>query len=207
MAEVMSRPLLERVAASPINYWATFVTDLVVAASFAWFGATRHPGSAFGAAAFVLLGIAGWPLLEYSLHRWLLHGKLSAAFRKEHARHHAYPRETAGTPWLASTSLGIVFWACLAFVLSGSAAALFMSGIYAGYIYFVIVHRMQHYHPEVMGRWRLFGRQLRMHELHHAQPDMHFGITTSIWDHILGTFRGRSRLLEHDEVVMEQPRR
>lgn len=206
MVGVSRRPLLQRIGASPLNYWATFVTDIAVGVGFAWLGTTRYPGSGPGAAVFIMAGIVAWPLFEYSLHRWILHGHISPAFRGDHARHHARPHETAGTPWLASTVIGILFWSLLAAVLSGPVAALVMSGFYVGYIYFVIVHRMQHYHPDVLSRWWFFGNQMRLHALHHEQPNGHFGITTSMWDRIFGTFRVSSRFFHDDEVVVEQPR-
>lgn len=202
----MRSPLLERIAASAVNYWVTFVTDLAVAVGFVWFGATRYSGSAPGAAIFVLAGVVCWPLFEYALHRWVLHGRVLPAFRTEHTRHHRHPRETASTPWLVSATIGVVFWALLALLFSPSAGALFMSGFYSGYIYFVVVHRTQHYHPELLTRWWFFGAQMRLHELHHAQPHVHFGITTSMWDRIFGTFGARSRFFENDEVVVEQSR-
>lgn len=206
MADVMRPPILERVGASPINYWATLATDIAVGVGFAWLGAERYPGSNAGAAVYVLAGMVLWPLFEYSLHRWVLHGRVAPAFRSDHARHHARPRETASTPWLVSTIIGILFWGALAAVLSGPAAALLMSGFYAGYIYFVAVHRMQHFHPEVLARWWFFGSQTRLHELHHEEPHAHFGITTSMWDRVFGTFKGSSEFFQHDEVVVEQPR-
>jgi sterol desaturase/sphingolipid hydroxylase (fatty acid hydroxylase superfamily) len=202
----MRRPLLERIAASPVNYWVTLVTDLGVATAFIWFGITRHPGSAPAAAVFALAGVVCWPLFEYALHRWVLHGRVLPAFRNEHARHHGHPRDTASTPWLVSATIGVIFWGVLALVSSGAIAALFMAGFYSGYMYFVVVHRMQHYNPELLARWWFFGNQMRLHELHHDQPAVHFGITTAVWDRVFGTFTARSRFFENDDVVVEQPR-
>jgi sterol desaturase/sphingolipid hydroxylase (fatty acid hydroxylase superfamily) len=194
VADVKRRPLLERIAASPINYWATFVTDVAVGLTFAWLGATRYAGSTAGAAVYALAGIVGWPLFEYSLHRWVLHGRVSPAFRGEHARHHVHPRDIASTPWLVSTIIGVLFWLAFSVVLSGAAAALVMSGIYAGYMYFVVMHRMQHYNPELLSRWWFLGNQMRLHELHHEYPDMYFGITSSLWDRVFGTCKARAEL-------------
>ncbi|MEO8382796.1 MAG: sterol desaturase family protein [Acidobacteriota bacterium] len=207
MDSVTQAPLLERIAASPLNYWATLVTDLVVAMTFAGLGAKGYHGSPAGAMALVLAGIVGWPLLEYALHRWLLHGRWSKAFRKEHARHHGDPQAVAGTPWLASASLALAIWFVLTAVMSGPGAALVMAGVYAGYIYFVVVHYLQHYHSQWMERWWFYGNQMHFHERHHDLPHSHFGITTSIWDRVFGTFDVElpSRFLEHDEVVVERP--
>lgn len=207
MAAVSNPPLLERIAASKINYWATLVTDLGVAVAFAWFGAKGYSGSPAGTIALVVVGIVAWPLLEYVLHRWLLHGRLSPAFRREHARHHENPQAVAGTPWLVSASLAFAIWLVLTLVLSGSAAALVMAGVYAGYIYFVLVHAMQHYRPELLERWWFYGNQMRFHELHHDRPHAHFGITTSMWDRLFGTYHPPSGFFEHDEIVVERPRR
>jgi sterol desaturase/sphingolipid hydroxylase (fatty acid hydroxylase superfamily) len=181
-----SHSLDERGRPNTVNFWGNFAIDLVVLAGFAWLGATRYPGARAGAAAFVVVGFFLWPFLEYWFHRWFLHGRISL-FRKAHARHHGHPRVTVGAPWYAHTLLGLSLWAVLAAILSGAMSALLIAGVYTGYTWFRIMHRLAHYHPELGGRWWLLGRQLRFHEVHHFRPEVNFGVSTSIWDRVFGT--------------------
>lgn len=200
MTAVPDRSLLGRVTTSPINYWATLITDPIVAAAFGWLGATRYEGPiALGVLLFAA-GFLGWTFCEYLLHRCLLHGWTKAA--REHAKHHRDTKALIATPLLTIPLLALLIFAGLAYATTIGVAALLMFGLYAGYNYFVIVHHLQHFHPELLARSSLFERNLRLHELHHDHPDMHFGISCSLWDRVFG-----SDLLEGDEVVVQQPRR
>jgi len=201
MSATQNRSLLDRMASSSLNYRAAFVTDAIAAVAFGWFGVTRYKGPIGAAAIFIVAGLLLWSLLEYLLHRWLLHGPLLVA-RREHAKHHRDAQATVATPLLLIPIVMSLIFTGLALLTSSAAAALVTFGVYAGYNYFAIVHHMQHFHPDLLVRTRVFRRQLRMHELHHRHPGSHFGISTSIWDRVFG-----SRLLQHDEVVVEHPRR
>ena len=185
MTVVPDRSIIGRVTASPINYWATFVTDAAGAAAFGWLGATRYRGSIALAALLVVGGFLSWTLIEYLLHRWVLHGWPTAA--REHAKHHRDTRALISTPLMTIPLCAVMVLAVLAFATSIGTAALATFGLYLGYNYFVIVHHLQHFHPELLARSSLFGRNLRLHQLHHRHPDRHFGISSSIWDRAFGS--------------------
>lgn len=186
MTAATERSLLGRVTSSPINYWATFVTDAMAAAGFGWLAATSYTGSLAVAAVLVIAGFLSWTLAEYLLHRFLLHGS-SPAPRREHAKHHRDTRALVSTPLLTIPLIALAIWAALAAATSIGIAALATFGLYAGYNYFVVVHHMQHSHPELLARSRFFGRNLRLHELHHRHPETHFGISSALWDRAFGT--------------------
>ena len=163
-------------------FWPNLAIDFSVGIVFAIFGITRFDGSPLHAAAIVLLAVIAWPLIEYVVHRWLMHGPIAAASR-EHLVHHARPDITFTTPPIAHLFVGLPSWAVLALMTSMSIAALLMAGVYAGFVWFRIVHRVVHFHPRV----RFFGHSLRVHELHHERPQRLFGVTTSFWDRVFGT--------------------
>ena len=191
MAVSMSdRSLLQRVACSPINYWAAMVTDVVAAAVLAWLGAVWYSGPPIVAVFLVLGGLLSWGFLEYLLHRWILHGIFSA-IRKEHARHHGQPRAPIATPWLVIPACATLTCATLSIVMSPGAAVLATFGVYVGYNYFAIVHHLLHHRPATLARLRYFEGQVNIHELHHREPQMHFGISYSMWDRLFGTFRAQ----------------
>jgi cyclopropane-fatty-acyl-phospholipid synthase len=189
-ASTSDRSLLQRVACSPINYWAAMVTDVVAAAVLAWLGAVWYSGPAIVAVFLVLGGLVSWGFLEYLLHRWILHGIFSA-IRKEHARHHGQPRATISTPCLVIPACATLTCATLATVMSPGSAALATFGVYVGYNYFAIVHHLLHHRPATLARLRYFEGQVNIHELHHREPQVHFGISYSVWDRLFGTFRAQ----------------
>jgi cyclopropane-fatty-acyl-phospholipid synthase len=191
--------LIERVSGSRVNYWAAIVVDALAAIGFGAAGALWYFGPWTVAALVIVSGIIGWSLLEYSLHRWVLHGSFVAP-RREHARHHGHPTATISTPALTMTLGAVALWGALALLLPRGTAALFVFGLYAGYNYFALVHHLQHHSPALLARLG-FERQLRLHELHHRRPGVHYGISSSLWDRLFGTF------LQHDEIVVKQVHR
>jgi sterol desaturase/sphingolipid hydroxylase (fatty acid hydroxylase superfamily) len=198
MTALPNRSLLGRVTTSPINYWGSFVTDGIAAAAFGWLGATRYHGSLAVGLLLVAGGVLAWTLLEYLIHRWLLHGWPKAA--REHAKHHRDAHALVATPMMVIGLMLLAIFAGVALATSIGEAALLTFGMYVGYNYFVIVHHLQHFHPELLARSGLFQRNLRLHEIHHRHPDTHFGISNSIWDRVF-----RSHFLERDQVVVQQP--
>lgn len=190
--------LIARVSGSRINYWAAIVIDALAAIGFGIAGASWYSGPAFVAALVIVSGIIGWSLLEYLLHRWVLHGSFVAPSR-EHARHHGHPTATISTPALTMTVGAIALWGAFALLMPRGTAALLVFGLYAGYNYFALVHHLQHHAPAVLARLG-FDTQLRLHEQHHRTPRMHYGISSSLWDRLFGTF------LQHDEIVVKQVR-
>lgn len=196
MTVVAERSLLGRVTASKINYWATFVVDAIGAVAFAWLGASRYEGSLPVGIVLVVAGFLVWSLVEYLLHRCVLHGWPAAA-RREHAKHHRDPHVLISTPLLLIPLCALAAFALVASATSIGTAALVTFGLYAGYNYFVVVHHLQHFHPEILARSTLFARNLRLHERHHRHPDTHFGISSSIWDRAFRSGWSPGRLKEY----------
>ena len=182
---------------SPVNYWASMVTDVCAAGAFAYCGARWYSGPIAVAVAVVIGGLFLWTLVEYLMHRFVQHGAWGPPSRG-HVQHHRDPRATVSTPVL-TIALSLTFsWVLLASTLPRGTTALLVFGVYAGYNYFAIVHHLQHHHDGILARSRFFATPLGLHVLHHRRPDAHFGITTCFWDRVLGTF------LEHDQVVTKR---
>jgi len=148
--------------------------------------------------ALMALGMLVWTLMEYLLHRFLLHSRPHApAFlsivEKLHLGHHRNPQDESKITVPVSGSLVIASALLGLFRLmtgSWSMAALLMTGSIAGYLYYETVHFWIHCgaHRE---RWL---KQRRVNHLSHhfKEQTSCFGVTTQMWDLILGTGRGRS---------------
>lgn len=142
------------------------------------------PGQGLQAVAWVVAGLAGWSVLEYGLHRFVLHGV--APFSRWHRQHHLRPKALIGLPTVMSGGLllGLVALPALALLPPWRALALLL-GVVLGYLsYSVTHHRVHHIVPR--SAW---GRQRRRsHALHHAHPDAGgYGVSTGFWDHVFGT--------------------
>jgi sterol desaturase/sphingolipid hydroxylase (fatty acid hydroxylase superfamily) len=173
----------ERMIYSARGYWWGLAGDLVGVAVFLTLTVRYRSGSIAAAAAFVLVGFTSWGLLEYSIHRWILHGPPSMA-RRGHARHHADGSALVGTPALVAAAAAVVLWSMLAAVCGAGVASALIFGLYAGYNYYALAHHWQHGgHAPVPYLERLE----RAHRIHHVQPTVNYGVTTTLWDRVFGT--------------------
>lgn len=148
--------------------------------------------------ALMAAGVLVWTLIEYLLHRFLLHYRpqapaLLALVEKLHLGHHRDPRDEAKITVPVFASLPIAGGLLALFRLisgSGEMAALLLVGSITGYLYYEMVHFWIHCGPR-RGRW--LRQQLANHLFHHF-TDQHrcFGVTTALWDRLLGTHRVKS---------------
>lgn len=168
------------------NFWRNFAVDVCTGGVLLWFGASRHGGTFAEIAGLLLAGLLAWSLLEYWVHRLVLHGPWRAT-RKDHSLHHASPRWTPLTAWYVHVLTGLAVTALIAAFSPLAVACLVAAGIYAGYNWFRIVHRILHFHFETVGH-RFLEKRFALHEQHHERPNRHYGVTTSIWDRVFGTF-------------------
>ena len=179
---------LDRIVSSAANYWAAMLSDLAAALAFLALGLHRFSGPVVVAGGVVLVGFLSAGLLEYVVHRWVLHGPPSMATRG-HAQHHAAPSALISTPLFGILAGALAVWGLLGLVLPAGLAALLVFGLYAGYNYFALVHHLQHHRGTdraCAGYWRQLER---CHHLHHARRVVNFGISTTIWDRLFGTFQ------------------
>jgi sterol desaturase/sphingolipid hydroxylase (fatty acid hydroxylase superfamily) len=136
-----------------------------------------------------LIGIAGWTLLEYVMHRVVLHHV--PPFRGMHDLHHATPIAMVGTPtWFSAAFIGggvllPLWWQAGLNISSG-----LTFGLILGYLWYVLVHHAIH-------RWRaqdgsyLYRAKRRHSQHHHVQQSYNFGVTTAYWDRFFGSARLR----------------
>jgi sterol desaturase/sphingolipid hydroxylase (fatty acid hydroxylase superfamily) len=131
------------------------------------------------------VGLIGWTLIEYVLHRVLFHH--APVLSLIHERHHNSPRELIGTPAWASVLLGVTTvaipsWTFLGFDRGTAVTA----GLVVGYLWYVFVHYTAH-HWQPQQHSYLYRVRLRHARHHHVSQDGNFGVTTSVWDHVFGT--------------------
>lgn len=133
----------------------------------------------------VLVGLFSWTLVEYGLHRFVLHGP--QPFRGWHAEHHRRPRALIGTPTALSATLiaALVFMPALLLGDLWRACALTL-GLLTGYFLYSIVHHAIH-HWRAGNSWTRRARH--RHALHHSpvEPAGRYGVSTGLWDVVFGT--------------------
>jgi sterol desaturase/sphingolipid hydroxylase (fatty acid hydroxylase superfamily) len=179
---------VNRLVYSSANYWFVLLSDLAAMLAFLALGLRRFSGPWVVGGGVVILGFTFCGLLEYAVHRWILHGPPSMA-RRGHAQHHAEPGALISTPLFVIMTAALVIWGLLGLVLSAGVAALLVFGLYAGYNYFALVHHWQHHRGNDPARVAYLRRLERLHHLHHHRQAVNFGISTTVWDRLFGTFQ------------------
>jgi len=133
-----------------------------------------------------LAGFVAWTLIEYVLHRSVLHKK--TYFAPMHGQHHASPLAFIGTPpWVSVTVLTVVFllpvWRWAGFDVADGLTV----GVMVGYWWYGVVHHIVHHHANTAAP-SYFNELRAWHMRHHYSPKSgNFGVTTSLWDHVFGT--------------------
>ena len=141
------------------------------------------------------LGVLSWTVVEYGLHRFAFHYSPRSALGKKfvyaaHLSHHENPRAKSGilSSLALSTPVAAVYL-LLAWAITGSllAATYLFIGLAAGYFVYKWLHFQAHHRRP---RLRVLRYLRAYHLLHHYQtPDIRFGVTSPIFDLLLGTFR------------------
>jgi cyclopropane-fatty-acyl-phospholipid synthase len=156
-----------------------------------------HPAtSGWALAGWTAAGGASWTLVEYLLHRHVLHGV--PPFKGWHAQHHQRPAALMGSPTLMSLGLFAVFVAAPALWLIGPWPACALTfGLMSGYLAYGLTHHATHHRVPLLdpnSAW--LHRRRHWHSLHHASsrrlgPDApapgQFGVSCNLWDHVFRT--------------------
>jgi cyclopropane-fatty-acyl-phospholipid synthase len=163
-----------------VAYWADFGIYAVALAGSTLTVVVISPADRLPMlAALVGTGLAAWTLIEYGVHRFVLHGM--EPFRAWHARHHARPAAYVSTPTPVSAGLIALLVFLPAELLGGwlPASALTL-GVTAGYFAYALTHHAIHHWP---ARSAWMARRKRWHALHH-RTRARYGVTGEFWDRV-----------------------
>jgi sterol desaturase/sphingolipid hydroxylase (fatty acid hydroxylase superfamily) len=146
-----------------------------------------------------LVGWFVWSLVEYLLHRFLFHMRFADTRQAKlsgflmHGYHHAYPRDPTRLvlPPIVSVPLACTLFVLAHFLLGGGAIDAGFAGFLLGYVSYDSVHYVVHHTKKTTG---VTGWMRRYHLLHHHDhAPARYGVSSPLWDLILGTFRDARR--------------
>jgi sterol desaturase/sphingolipid hydroxylase (fatty acid hydroxylase superfamily) len=186
-----SGQVVARISESRLNYVASYVTDFSCPILFTWLG-VRHGQSPLSMLITGTFGLATFTLVEYSIHRWLLHDPRSSLYHL-HDAHHKHPETPAAFLFPTSVVVLMLVWWLLTSVLHVHSASGFLDGLSAGYCYFGALHHFEHTTRinQIPFRW-LQGRWAA-HSVHHHIDETNFGVMTSFWDYVFGTHQSQRK--------------
>lgn len=141
---------------------------------------------------FFAAGILAWTILEYFLHRYVFHFHPKSEFGKRimfiiHGVHHDYPNDSKRLvmPPSLSIPLAFGFYYLYNFLVGDVFVLPFFAGTVLGYLVYDMLHYSFHHL-----NWdnKLFMRLKAHHLKHHFKdPDLGFGVSSTLWDKIVGT--------------------
>lgn len=148
-------------------------------------------------------GLLGWTLLEYLLHRFVLHGL--PPFKRWHAEHHRRPAALIAAPTLLTAAIFLTLLLPAIWLLGVWPAAALSFGLLNGYLAYGLAHHAIHRSP--VGRATRFGqrwlqRRRLWHGLHHRRMSAplpggiaavtqqgYYGVSSGFWDWAFRTNR------------------
>lgn len=157
-----------------------------------------------------ILAILVYPLVWYTLHRFVLHGRFlyksprtAALWKRIHYDHHRDPHDLRVLFGALHTTLPTIAMVTLpigALIGGQAGAAMALATGLATTLFYEFCHCTQHlrYTP----RNSFLRRIKRLHLLHHFHNEHgNFGITNYFWDRVIGTYYNSSSERPHSETV------
>jgi sterol desaturase/sphingolipid hydroxylase (fatty acid hydroxylase superfamily) len=172
-----------RLSSMRINAHAGLIADCSVTIALIGAGLWRRDIGVVPALAIFAAGLLLFSFIEYCFHRWLFHGR-AGMFEQGHTRHHEDPLGYDALPFFLPP-LGLIgLTALMALIMPASAALLLMGALAVGYAAYGIGHTAIH---SLRFTRALSRRWAAAHHIHHHHPGSNFGVTTPLWDILLGT--------------------
>ncbi len=172
-----------RMSATRTNYWLEFAFTGSLATALLGAGVRIHDGSWLAAFLTVLAGLVVFSFIEYVFHRWIFHGP-DSMYSRGHTAHHRDPQGYDALPFFLPSAILLALTVLFALSMPRSHACLLGGAIAFGYVAYglghFIIHARRFQHPWLRS-WAA------RHHVHHFHPDANFGVTTSLWDHVLRT--------------------
>jgi len=204
-AQLFKDPALEKLTkVHPLFIWGMYL-PVVIGLSF--YSANKFDFSTGKIALLFFLGMMGWTLFEYIMHRWVFH-MIAESERAQkiiyimHGNHHHYPRdrERLFMPPVPSLILASAIFGLLYLAMRENVFA-FFPGFILGYLIYGSMHYAIHaWNPPFKWMKPLW----RNHHLHHYKnEEKGFGVSTTIWDRLFGTMFDLKKEKEDKEKVQE----
>ena len=172
-----------RMSSTRTNYWTELGVDTALGLFLVVEGWRHHTGGPLTALLAIGLGLFAFSFIEYFFHRWMFHTQVPL-FEQGHRTHHEQPLGYDSLPFFLP-AVALLTLAGVFMLIMPTGFALLMTGaITVGYITYGLSHFIIH-HVRFKQPW--LRRWAGAHHVHHYHPESNFGLTTPLWDVLLGT--------------------
>jgi sterol desaturase/sphingolipid hydroxylase (fatty acid hydroxylase superfamily) len=172
-----------RMSGTRTNYWVEVAVDVALGTTLLAEGWRHHTGGALAATLAIMLGLLAFSFIEYFFHRWMFHTRIPL-FEQGHRLHHERPLGYDSLPFFLPAAVLLAIAGVCVLIMPTGFALLMTGAVTFGYIAYGLshftIHHVRFKHP-VLRRWA------GAHHVHHYHPNSNFGVTTPLWDVLLGT--------------------
>ena len=147
------------------------------------------------------LGLFVWTIAEYVLHRYVFHFYPKSAFGKKihfifHGVHHDYPNDAKRLvmPPSASIPMALALYYVFLFLLPAGTIYAFFTGFLIGYLIYDMTHYALHHANFKSEFWKGLKKHHMLH--HYSDSTKGYGVSSSIWDKVLGSDFDRNKRSE-----------
>jgi sterol desaturase/sphingolipid hydroxylase (fatty acid hydroxylase superfamily) len=193
-AQIFQNPVLERLTRTHISLPISIF--IVIAIGLIYYGITYSFISVLEAIGFFLLGWLIFSLIEYCAHRFVFHMDTDTPVKARiqytfHGNHHEYPKDKER---LAMPPIVSLFIASFFFFVFKLIFGQFVFGVVAGLLFGYAMYLFVHYAVHAYAPPKNFLKQLWIHHSihHYKDPNVAYGVSSPLWDYILGTMPKRT---------------
>jgi len=174
---------ISKLSETRLNYWAEFAVDIPVGAVLLFAGLRSRELGPTAVILTILLGLVSFSMIEYAFHRWLFHGSVPIMV-KGHRAHHQNPLGYDSLPFFLPAVMLLALTGALVLLIPHRYAFLLTGTITLSYVIYGLSHFIIHHHRF---HYVLARNWAASHHIHHYHADTNFGVTTPLWDIVLGT--------------------
>lgn len=183
---------LSQLSTTRFNYWLGFIFDGMMCLALFSYGLVQPDFEPLRALAIFMSGLFIFSFIEYFFHRWLFHRWVEVMIRG-HQAHHDNPLGYDALPFFLPSLVYLAVAAALHLFMPLGDACMLASAVALGYITYGLTHHVLHHFrfKNIVAK-----KLLAHHQIHHYHPEYNFGVTSPLWDRILGTqYHSRHRRL------------
>ncbi|KEO72909.1 sterol desaturase family protein [Anditalea andensis] len=192
---MFENPVLERMSRTHISIP---ITMFMVIGSISLYYAIVSTNIGLGLGlAISALGLLAFTLVEYMMHKYLFHMEPDTAIKDKiqystHGVHHDYPKDKdrLAMPPFISALYALIFYVVFTLIM-GDYAMYFLPGFLIGYSLYLGVHYVVHAYQPPKNFLKVLWVNHAIH--HYKDPDVAFGVSSPLWDLLLGTMPKREK--------------
>ncbi|SHO63943.1 sterol desaturase family protein [Algoriphagus zhangzhouensis] len=187
-AQMFQNPILEKISRTHISIPITMFLVLSAISFYYALGTSINLGMGL---LVLFIGYIAFTLVEYLMHKYFFHMEPNTPIKDKlqytvHGVHHDYPKDKdrLAMPPFVSAAYAAIFYLVFKLIM-GDFALYFLPGFLIGYASYLGVHYIVHAFNPPKNFLKILWVNHAIH--HYKDPDKAFGVSTPLWDMILGT--------------------